>query len=395
MNKYYFSSESVTEGHPKKMCDQISDAIVDEVLKKDPTGRVLCETAISPGLVVVMGEISSKCKIDISSIIRMVIKDNGYTKPEYGFDYQTCSLVTSIRRNAENIVLEGKGLEECEKRGAGREVKFQVGYQGMIFGYACNETAQLIPITVFLAHKLENKLTFLRKSGILSYLRPAGKVQVAVQFENGIPKRIESIVVDIQHDMAVSTDQIEKDIKEQAIDPVLPKEMTDENTKIYINPVGEFVYKGFQGDFGLNNRERNNGIYVDLSHGSGYGKDPMNVERSASYAARYAAKNIVAAGLANKCEIQLTYLMGLSRPASINTFGTGKYADEILSRAVEEIFDFRPAVIIEKLKLYRPMYRTLAKYGCMGREDLQVQWEKTDKANELLEWIQINNFMYK
>ena len=394
MCNIFFTSESVTEGHPDKMCDQISDAILDAIIEKDPMGRVACETATTTGLVVVMGEVSTEYSFDASKIARNVIKDIGYDNAEYGFDYHTCAVIIALDKQSGDIAL---GVDHSvENKNGAEDVKSELGAgdQGMMFGYACNETPELMPLTLSLAHKLTRRLTEVRKSGMLSYLRPDGKSQVTVEFVDDKPKRIDSVVISSQHDSIIDMEQLREDIKREVILPILPEEMIDENTKFYINPTGRFCIGGPQGDTGLTGRK----IIVDTyggyaRHGGGAfsGKDPTKVDRSAAYAARYAAKNVVAAGLADKCEIQLAYAIGVSTPVSIlvDTFGTGKFEDELIAEAVKYNFDFRPAAIIADLDLRRPIYRQLAAYGHMGREDLDVQWEKTDKTDALLEWIQV------
>lgn len=395
MKNTFFTSESVTEGHPDKICDQISDAILDEIMANDPMGRVACETATTTGLVVVMGEVSTEHSFDVSRIVRKVVKDIGYDNSEYGFDYKTCAVITALDKQSGDIAL---GVDHSIENKAGSKDQMSelgAGDQGMMFGYACNETAEFMPLTLALAHKLTKRLTEVRKTGILSYLRPDGKSQVTIEYENGKPKRIDSIVISAQHDSNVEMDKLRTDIKNEVILPVLPSKMVDENTHFFINPTGRFCVGGPQGDTGLTGRK----IIVDTyggyaGHGGGCfsGKDPTKVDRSAAYAARYAAKNVVAAELAEKCEIQLAYAIGVSTPVSImvDTFGTSKYDDEVISEAVKNVFDFRPSAIISDLALRRPIYRQLAAYGHMGREDLNVQWEKTDKVNMLKDWINKN-----
>ncbi len=388
MAKYLFTSESVTEGHPDKICDQISDAVLDSILEQDPNGRVACETTITTGMVMVMGEISTSCYVDIPKIARQVIRDIGYDRAKFGFDCDTCGIITSIDEQSCDIALGvDKGLEA--KNANSTEEDNGAGNQGMMFGFACDDTPELMPMPISLAHKLAKQLTKVRKDGTLHYLRPDGKTQVTIEYENEVPVAVETIVISNQHSPEVEMEQLRADIKKYVIDPIVPLELMTEQTKIFINPTGRFVIGGPQGDSGLTGRK----IIVDTyggmgRHGGGAfsGKDPTKVDRSAAYAARYVAKNIVAAKLAKKCEVQLAYAIGVAKPVSINvnTFGTGVVADEQLEKAVEKVFDLRPTAIINSLGLRRPIYRQLAAYGHMGREDLGVSWEKTDKVDALL-----------
>ena len=385
---YLFTSESVTEGHPDKICDQISDAVLDAILAQDPQGRVACETTACTGLIHVMGEITTSCYVDIAKIAREVVRDIGYDRGKYGFDCDTCGVITSIDEQSADIALGvDKSLES--KSGADAELGEGAGDQGMMFGYACDETPELMPLPLSLAQKLCKRMAEVRKEGVVDYLRPDGKTQVTVEYdENKVPVRVDTVVLSTQHSPKVELEQIRKDMIELVIKPTVPQELMDENTKIYVNPTGRFVIGGPQGDTGLTGRK----IIVDTyggsaPHGGGAfsGKDPTKVDRSAAYAARWVAKTVVAAGLAKRCQVQLAYAIGVAQPVSIlvETFGTGTVSDEVLEEAVRKTFDLRPTAIIRDLDLQKPIYRQLAAYGHMGREDLGVLWEKTDRAEQL------------
>ena len=388
MVKKFFTSESVTEGHPDKICGQISDAVLDALLEQDPDSRVACETVCTTGMIMCMGEISTKGYADISKIARQVVVDIGYDRAKFGFDGYTCSVITTIDEQSCDIAMGVNEALESKEGDMNDDNSTGAGDQGLMFGYACNETPELMPMPISMAHKLALKLTEVRKDGTLRYLRPDGKTQVTVEYDGDKPVRIETIVVSSQHAPEISLEQIKKDIVEYVIKPIVPKELLDDNTKYYINPTGRFVIGGPQGDSGLTGRKIIVDTYGGYSrHGGGAfsGKDPSKVDRSAAYAARYIAKNIVAAGLADKCEIQLAYAIGVARPVSIlvDTFGTGKADEDKLSAAVEKVFDLRPSAIIKMLDLKKPQYRKLAAYGHMGREDLGVAWERTDRVEEI------------
>ena len=391
MEKLLFTSESVTEGHPDKMCDQISDAILDALMEQDPMSRVACETCCTTGMVMVMGEITTKAYVDIPKIVRDTVREIGYTRGKYGFDADTCGVITTIDEQSADIAMGvDKALEAKEHTMSEDDIEaIGAGDQGMMFGYATNETEEYMPYAISLAHKLARQLTKVRKDGTLTYLRPDGKTQVTVEYdENDHPVRLDAVVLSTQHDPEVTQEQIHEDIKKYVFDEIIPADMVDDETKFFINPTGRFVIGGPHGDSGLTGRK----IIVDTyggigRHGGGAfsGKDPTKVDRSAAYAARYVAKNVVAAGLANRCEVQLAYAIGVAEPVSImvDTFGTGKVDEEKLEQAIESVFDLRPAAIIETLKLRQPIYRNLAAYGHMGREDLGVRWEDTDKVDAL------------
>lgn len=392
MKKWLFTSESVTEGHPDKMCDQISDGILDAILEQDPNGRVACETVTKTGFVLVAGEISTSCYIDIPKIVRSTVQKIGYDNAEYGFDYKTCAVFTSIEEQSGDIAMGVNEADEYKKDHQDTNDMIGAGDQGMMFGFACNETPELMPMPISLAHKLSRKLTEVRKSKLVDYLRPDGKTQVTVEYHDNTPVRIDTIVISTQHGPDVDRKTIEKDLIELVIKTTVPAELLDENTKYFINPTGRFVIGGPQGDSGLTGRK----IIVDTyggyaRHGGGAfsGKDPTKVDRSAAYAARHIAKNIVAAGLADKCEVELAYAIGVAKPVSImvDTFGTNKIAEEKIEQAVQENFDLRPAAIIERFNLRRPIYQQVAAYGHFGRDDLDLPWEKTDKVEVLKKYL--------
>ena len=390
MAKYLFTSESVTEGHPDKICDRISDGVLDAILAQDKNARVACETCATTGMVLIMGEITTTANVDIPAIARDVIKETGYDNSDYGFDYKTCAILTTLDKQSPDIAM---GVDNALEGRDNNEFDTGAGDQGMMFGYACDETKELMPLTISLAHALSKKLTAVRKSGEIPYLLPDGKTQVTVEYnEDGTPSRIDTVVVSSQHKADVTQEQLRADIIEKVIKTTVPASLLDENTKMLINPTGRFVVGGPQGDSGLTGRK----IIVDTyggvgRHGGGAfsGKDCTKVDRSAAYAARYAAKNIVAAGLADKCEIQLSYAIGVARPTSVrvDTFGTGKLSDEKLVEFLRENFDFRPAGIIKMLDLRRPIYKQTAAYGHFGRTDVDLPWEKTDKADALKKYL--------
>ena len=392
MKKVLFTSESVTEGHPDKICDQVSDAILDEILKVDPVARVACETLTTTGIVMVVGEITTSQYVDIQSVVRNVLKEIGYTRAKFGFDASTCSVITSINEQSRDIAL---GVDSALEYKNGNEDKYNsvgAGDQGMMFGYACTETDEFMPLPITLAHKLSKRLSYVRKNDILGYLRPDGKSQVTVEYIDGVPSRIEAIVVSTQHSPSVKLEQIQKDIKEFVIDEVIPSYLIDENTKIYVNPTGRFEIGGPMGDSGLTGRKLIVDTYGGFGrHGGGAfsGKDPTKVDRSGAYMARYIAKNIVASGICEKLEIGISYAIGVAKPLSIyvDTFGTGKISDDKIIEIINKVFDLRPAAIIDILDLRRPIYRQIAAYGHFGRDDLDLPWEKLNRVEDIKKLI--------
>ena len=396
MARHLFTSESVTEGHPDKICDRISDAVLDAIMAQDPNGRVACETTCTTGQILIMGEITTTADIEIAKIAREAVCDIGYDDARKGFDGNTCAVLLAIHEQSPDIALGVDNSAELKEGNDDEQNQHGAGDQGMMFGFACNETEELMPMPISLAHKLAKQLTKVRKDGTLPYLRPDGKTQVTVEYENDKPVRVETVVISSQHSADVSLDQIRKDIVVNVIKPIIPEELMDDDTIIYVNPTGRFVTGGPHGDSGLTGRKIIVDTYGGYSrHGGGAfsGKDPTKVDRSAAYAARYIAKNVVASGIARKCEVQLAYAIGVAKPVSvmIDTFGTGKIDDSTIGSIVSELFDLRPSAIIEKLELRRPIYSQLAAYGHVGREDIDVAWERTDKAEAIRKAAGIDN----